>query len=205
MTIIIRFNDNIEHQYYSFDELLQLPNYNEITHLDCYNNYLTSLPQLPNSLIELSCYNNNLTSLPELPNSLTHLNLWNDNLTNLPQLPNSLTHLHCSSNNLTNLPQLPNSLNTLICSSNNLKSLPLLPNSLNYLCYSNNPIVGYIKKYFNDDWREYREFQHRIQNRINKTFANKIGEWFLECKYNPKYRYCREKMIMKGYNELYTF
>ena len=30
-----------------------------------------------------------------------------------------------------------------------------------------------------------------------------IGKWFLECKYNPLYKYCREKLILKNYNELF--
>ena len=29
-----------------------------------------------------------------------------------------------------------------------------------------------------------------------------IGEWFLECKYNPKYKYCKDRLI-KEYEELY--
>ena len=35
-------------------------------------------------------------------------------------------------------------------------------------------------------------------------FVKKIEEWWLECKYNPKYKYCREKTVMKDYNELYN-
>jgi len=57
------------------------------------------------------------------------------------------------------------------------------------LC-SNNPICDYIKKYFNFDWKQFREFQHKTL----KTFANKIGSWFLDCKYNPKYKYCQNRL-----------
>ena len=32
----------------------------------------------------------------------------------------------------------------------------------------------------------------------------KIENWFLDCKYNPKYKYCREKVVMKGYNSIYN-
>ncbi len=41
--------------------------------LACYNNKITSLDNLPNSLIELYCGNNKITSLYNLPNSLTTL------------------------------------------------------------------------------------------------------------------------------------
>ena len=142
MSITIKFNDNIEHQYNSFDEITQLDNYDEIIYIECYNNNLSSLPQLPNSLKILWCSDNNLSSLPQLPNSLEDL-YWNDN-----------------------------------------------------------PIYDYIVKYFNNDWRKYREFQHKIHNMTMKVFANKIGEWYLECKYNPEYKVCQKRLKME-YKELF--
>ena len=47
----------------------------------------------------LECSNNNLTELPELPNSLSYLSCFTNNLTELPDLPNSLNELYCSCNN----------------------------------------------------------------------------------------------------------
>jgi hypothetical protein len=38
--------------------------------LDCSENYLTTLPELPNFLENLICDYNYITSLPELPNSI---------------------------------------------------------------------------------------------------------------------------------------
>jgi len=38
---------------------------------------------------------------------------------------------------------------------------------------------------------------------MKRKFTNKIGNWFLDCKYNPKYSYCR-KRLMKEYEELYN-
>ena len=162
MTTTIKFNDNIEHQYNSFDEITQLDNYDEIVYIDCYNNNLSSLPQLPNSLEVLSCKYNNLSSLP--------------------QLSNSLKDLYCNNNNLSNLPQLPNSLKELYC--------------------YDDPIYDYIAKYFNNDWKKYREFQHKIHNMTMKVFANKIGDWYLECKYNPEYKVCQKRLKIE-FNELY--
>ena len=68
--------------------------------LDCDNNQLTQLPELPNSLKVLSCSYNQLTQLPELPNSLKYLDCSNNQLTQLPELPNSLEILYCSYNQL---------------------------------------------------------------------------------------------------------
>ena len=36
----------------------------------------------------------------------------------------------------------------------------------------------------------------------NKIFANKIGSWFLECKYKPNYKYCRD-IVNKEYDEVF--
>ncbi len=150
----------------------------------------------------LQCSHNNLSSLPQLPNSLEILYCGRNNLSSLPQLPYSLTCLNCSNNNLSSLPQLPKSLKKLWCWNNNLSSLPQLPNSLKKLDCDNNPIYDYIERYFHGDWKQYREFQHKIHNITMKVFANKIGSWYLECKYNPKYKYCKDR-INKEYENLY--
>ena len=55
---------------------------------------------LPNSLKELYCFENKLTSLPNLPNSLRILHCHNNKLTSLPNLPNSLQNLLCQNNKL---------------------------------------------------------------------------------------------------------
>ena len=57
--------------------------------------------------------------------------------------------------------------------------------------YDNNPIYDYIKDKFGGNLELY--------HKECKIFANKIGEWFLECKYNPKYKYCKD-MINKDYD-----
>ncbi len=41
--------------------------------LDCDDNQLTELPELPKNLTELFCYDNQLTELPELPKGLERL------------------------------------------------------------------------------------------------------------------------------------
>ena len=196
--IIVEFNDNIAHSYNSFEEILKLDDYNHIIYMDCYNTNLSSLPELPNSLINLYCSNNDLSSLPELPNSLTKLHCNNNNLSSLPELPNSLKQLWCHHNNLSSLPKLPNSLIKMYCSNNNLSSLPEFPNLLE-IYMINNPICDYIIYYFNSYVDDY--FEH--QTNMKRKFINKIENWFLDCKYNPKYLYCR-KRLMKEYDELYT-
>jgi hypothetical protein len=48
-------------------------------------------------------------------------------------------------------------------------------------------------------------FWYKAENNLHlkiKKKCNMIGEWFLECKYNPKYKYCKDRLI-KEYEELY--
>jgi len=68
MRITIKYqNDNITYTFNSFEVI---PNYDKVVYIYCDGNYLTSLPELPNSLQTLYCHCNYLTKLPELPNSL---------------------------------------------------------------------------------------------------------------------------------------
>jgi uncharacterized repeat protein (TIGR01451 family) len=143
-------------------DLTGIQYFDNLLNLDCYNNLLTSLPPLPQSLLYLDCTNNQLTNLPMLPNSLKHLDCFDNQLNALPSLPGSLTHLQCSFNQIAQLPTLPNeleflscrnnqlinlptlndSLKTLFCSINQLSSLPSLPNSLLSLDCSSNQITS---------------------------------------------------------------
>ena len=123
----------------------------------------------------------------------------NNNLFIIPKLPNLLEYLCCETNKISNLPELPNSLLYLYCYNNILSSLPELPNSAFDLHYFNNPIHTHINKYFNGD----RDLYYEDQNKIKIKFVNKIENWFLDCKYNPKYLYCK-KRLMKEYEEFYN-
>ena len=107
--------------------------FSDLWGLACWDNQLTSLPELPQSLTHLGCSQNELTSLPELPESLTFLNVDYNQLSSLLELPQSLTYLGCSENELTSLPELPQSLTYLGCAVNQLTILPELSQSLTCL------------------------------------------------------------------------
>ena len=111
----------------------------------------------------------------------------------------TITYIYCCDNKLFSLPELPNSLKYLSCFNNKISKLPELPNSIVHINYYSNPIYRYIEKYFDGNEKKYIEYQ----NKIKKIFSNKIGDWYLDCKYNPKYLYCR-KRLMKEYEELYN-
>ena len=69
--------------------------------------------------------------------------------------------------------------------------------------YQNNPVYDLIHKKLDDSLENYYKFKKELKEKTERKFANKIGEWFLECKYNPQYAYCR-KFIKDGYNEIYN-
>jgi len=65
MTITIKYeNDNTEYIFNSIDEI---NNYDKVVYIDCWDNQLSLLPKLPNSLQKLYCGANQLSVLPELP------------------------------------------------------------------------------------------------------------------------------------------
>jgi len=177
MTITIKFNNNTVHNYNSIEEILKIDNYDDIIYIYCAYENLSSLPKLPNSIHELWCSNNNLSRLPELPNSLTKLCCSNNNIYRLPEFPKSLTYCWCDGNSLSSLPELPNS---------------------SILHYHNTPIYLHIENYFDGKTKNYFEYNMKME----RVFVNKIENWFLDCKYNPKYLYCK-KRLMKEYEELY--
>ena len=113
---------------------------------------------------------------------------------------NDIKYIDCYNNNLTSLPDnLPNSLERLWCYNNNLTNLPdNLPNSLKVLYCDNNPIYNFIQKYHNKNWKEYIQWKNKY-----KSPSNIIGKWFLECKYNPKYKYCKDR-LNEEYDSLYS-
>jgi Leucine-rich repeat (LRR) protein len=179
---------------------------NSLRYLYCFNNLLKVLPTLPNSLEYLYCYHNKITVLPTLPNSLIHLWCYYNKITVLPYLPNSLTHLYCYYNRLTLLPTLPQNLEYFDCSSNLLKLLPTLPNSLTHL-YCNNIFLAFLPKfrdslehkfYYDNPvaWyiRDKCDNNLDVYHRVNEIFATKLVKWYLNCRENPIFKFCRRRL-----------
>jgi hypothetical protein len=133
---------NINCSNQNISDLTGIQYFINLEQLICYNNNLSTLPPLPNSLFFIDCSLNNLVSLPNLPASLVTLWCYYNQLTTLPPLPNSLFNLSCQNNQLSTIPPLPPILNTLDCSNNMLASLPSLPNSLSQLYCQYNQLTS---------------------------------------------------------------
>lgn len=73
---------------------------------------------IPDNCIYFYCSNLKLTSLPNLPKSLLKLQCCYNKLTKLPDLPLLLEILICDYNNLTELPEFSIFLECIWCSNN---------------------------------------------------------------------------------------
>ena len=61
-----------------------------------------------------------------------------------------------------------------------------LPNSLKYLDYSKNPVDTYL--------RDKCDNNLEIYHRENEIFAFKLVNWYLDCRENPKFKFCRTRL-----------
>lgn len=94
---------------------------------DCSNNYLTTLPKLPNSIIELACRNNEITNISNLTNytKLIRLDCSFNNITFIPSNL-QLKILYCCNNKIQEIPTL-NNLITLYATNNNINIINKMP------------------------------------------------------------------------------
>lgn len=174
--------------------------------LDCsYNRiYSFDFEQFPINLIHLDCNNCRLTELPELPPKLESLNCNHNKITHIQfRLPKTLKRLECNNNIITKLPHIHEGLTYIDCSDNNIQELSfevnrLLINDKHIFSYKYNPVYGFIAFNFNFSITKY--FKWKIK--YMKRFVRRIEDWFLDCKYNPKYKYCRER-LEEDYKKLF--
>ena len=105
---------------------------------------LTNTPPLKNDCEELDCANNLLKSLPNLPNC-EELKCEDNMLESLPDLP-KCEELICSNNSIKELPKFLPLCTDLICDNNKIKQIPDFP-LLESLSCDNNPLKNYFPHY----------------------------------------------------------
>ena len=203
---------NIDISYRGIYELPDITRFTNLQYLNCDDNNLTSLPELPESLIYLSCHRNKIRSLPKLPanlqylycsynpllsfptilpTNLEHLYCMSNQLTGLPALPANLRHLYCADNKLTSLPELPANLQHFHCQHNKLNSMPFLPKSISSFGYYFNPIWE-IQKRLNSF--RYLYYSLKFKRQFKNWLWEKVRKPKIEKKYHPKY-------LMENLNE----
>jgi Leucine-rich repeat (LRR) protein len=150
----INFDDypNIKILNCNNNKLISLDNLPiSLKNLYCNNNQLTSLDNLPINIKILDCANNQITSLNNLPINLKELYCWNNQIKLLDNLPINLKKLDCDNNQLKSLDNLPINLKKLYCCNNQIKLLDKLPINLELLYCDNNPLDAKYKHLTPDD------------------------------------------------------
>ena len=100
----------------------------------------------------------------------------------LNNLPKTLTYMHIRSTHVNYIPyDIIENLDKFHCEKSKFKR------------GSNKLFGGNMKKYC-----KYRE----LCAKSRKRNIRKIEVWFLDCKYNPKYKYCRDR-LQKEYNDMF--
>ena len=84
--------------------------YTNLKKLKCIRNQITSLDNLPPTLIKLDCGFNKITSLDNLPSTLEELECSFNQIISLDNLPQNLKKLYCSFNQITSVDNLPPTL-----------------------------------------------------------------------------------------------
>jgi Leucine-rich repeat (LRR) protein len=116
----------------------------QVKTLDFSNKEITEIPSLKKykNLTRLNCNNNLLTKIPELPDNLKFLDVRNNQIERLPsRLPRNLRSFNCANNRIRKIPEvLPPYLKIFICNNNKIKIIPPLDHSrlLRFECMRNN-------------------------------------------------------------------
>ena len=195
-----------------------LDKFKKLEYLDCSDNQIIQLDNLPNSLKILDCYCNQITMLPNLPNKLEKLycnnNQINNNqitqldtlhnieildcsynlITRLPNLP-TLEILDCSYNQITMLPNLP-TLKILDCSYNQITMLPNLPTLNTLYCHNNQLPFEDIHSWniFNRFKNTYYKIKYgrKLERYFYNLIKNKKQDIHLEILYSPKFKFYKQ-------------
>lgn len=123
---------------------LDFGKFTELKKLNCSNNQIQSLKNLPFTLEELICENNQITNIHFLQQEFCPIGTQCPTCMGITMelqrcpVPSKLKNISCSLNKLTELNNLPNSVERLVCNVNKISKLDNLPNSIKYLsCFAN--------------------------------------------------------------------
>jgi hypothetical protein len=198
-------------------KLPKLDHLDRLTELCVNSNNLICLPKLPSSLIKLYCSNNKITYLPCLPLTIKLFTFNNNNIQKFTKnmaifmkyiIKKKNSNGYFNNNIELYAPNLKNyGYTCIIVGDKNFKLL--------FNLFTGSPFIYSMMKYRDDLDAYYKQNIPNIDKIIEYYEKNpdksvdgcnaveKIENWFLECKYNPKYLYCR-KRLMEEYEELYN-
>lgn len=125
---------------YTINDLDGLQYFDALSTFICMNNSVSNIPYLPQpNIIQYKVANNNLTSIPNLPSTVINLDIRQNNLTSIPALPSGLQEYLGGDNPNLPLPTFPTTITVLDISDNNLSSFPALWPGITNLSIGGNP------------------------------------------------------------------
>lgn len=205
-------------------QLQQLPKLPDtLKVLYCEDNLIKILPKLPLSMTHLyaECNSiehcedeifppnlhiiflgyNKLKTIPKYHDNEFSIISFNDNsLTEIPKLPkiNNFAVIDFSGNEeIKEFPKIPVSYNCNISiDDTNIERLPLHDPKLVIFNYERTPLKNFLEE-------EYKPMNMYMKDEKEKYDAvKKIEIWFLKCKYNPEYKYCKNR-LNKEYEKMF--
>jgi hypothetical protein len=149
-----------------------------VTELHCYNNELTYLPKINKDTSRLYiffCENNFLESLPDLPDRIYMINCSNNQLKTIPALPKTKLTLNCAHNPLISLPNLYN-VNDLTIS---VYQVPLLEsNNLPEFKFIKIKVIDEKEEEYSKEFTKELEDKYKA---INIKFKELVDRLELKC------------------------
>lgn len=125
---------------YTINDLDGLQYFDAMSTFICMNNSVSNIPYLPQpNIIQYKVANNNLTSIPNLPSTVINLDIRQNDLTSIPALPPGLQEYLGGDNPNLPLPSFPTTITMLDISNNNLSSFPALWPGITNLSIGGNP------------------------------------------------------------------
>lgn len=204
-------------RFCKLEKLPKLKHLTELIYFEVDNNKLTWIPELPMSIKHINISNNNLLEFPNIPLSVDTYDLIFNDVAKLNKPMILFIKYHF--NKIPNRYNWIRRLNIIYPSSSincNKMSINCDNNAGNlYSMLTGNPVIysllkyrNDIYKYFNDNFRDIGAMIKLISENPTKLYdyynsVCKIEKWFLECKYNPKYKYCRRR-LEKEYDEIFN-
>lgn len=177
--------------------------YNKLKVFECVNNNLCDLDTVMSfmkNLEVLNCKNNLLNELNNLPPGLKILNCSHNLIINLDNLPFELEILDCSFNKLVNLDYLPSGIIKLNCSHNDLVCLDNLPNTIKHLIIISTKITQIENlplELTNLKVIRCENFKNKVEN-LPKSLENVImlynSDYFYEHDLKKKHYYYLKKL-----------
>ena len=200
-------------------KLVTLPKLEHLSNLNKLNiacNNLLRIPKLPKSIKILFCGDNKLTDLPDLPPDMEQYDFKDNNIKKMSKMMALFAKYKLTKNrcyyyhNNNNMIRLYSPNYTDINRSIHIHSQNINVDDDNFVqlfnMFDKNPLI-YTMMQYRDNLDKFYEEEFVDVDKLMKYYkqdptnfsayysaVKRIENWFLECKFNPKYGYCQRRL-----------